>query len=97
MVHILDRAQSWIDALSSSDSAKLYAHLAFLECGEYGAIFLKGLGEKVRELRVGASRVIFVSLGDDHYVTGAFRKKTRKTPREEIDYAMKIHHALTNK
>ena len=90
-------AKRFIDGLDSKMKAKLFGRLELLE--EYGASlgmpFARHLAEGIYELRTVQSNNItrvlyFFAANEEIILTHGFVKKTQRTPRREIERAMKI-------
>lgn len=89
--------ESFIDSLDIKMRAKLFGRLELLE--EYGSLlgmpFARHLIDGIYELRTvqgnNVTRVLyFFSSEKEIVLTHGFMKKTQKTPRREIDRALKI-------
>lgn len=89
--------ESFIDSLSVKMKAKLFGRLELLE--EYGSLlgmpFARPLVDGIYELRTvhgsDITRVLYFFGSEKEIVlTHGFLKKTRKTPRREIDRALKM-------
>lgn len=92
---ILNEVHNYVQKLKLSESAKLLAQIEALQSGDYDSINTKQLREKVRELILGNHRFIYFEYENILYFTNAFRKKSNKTPKKEIDYAENILKKLT--
>lgn len=58
-----------------------------------GEPYVKHLENMIWELRPGRDRILFAVCDDDSYVLlHRFLKKTNKTPKKEIDKALKKYH-----
>ncbi|MBI4093560.1 type II toxin-antitoxin system RelE/ParE family toxin [Candidatus Kaiserbacteria bacterium] len=65
--------------------------------GEIGAVHTKQLRDPIRELIAGDHRFTYFQLDHMLYFVRGFRKKSRKTPPKEIDYAMSIYKSIKSK
>ena len=85
----LDDLRNFPDEARRAAGFKLHAAQSGLELGDWKPMQIVGAG--VKEIRIhmlGEWRVIYVAkLHDAVYVLHAFKKKTRKTSRQDIDLA----------
>ncbi len=82
--------REFIRELDLSDQAKIDAAITTLEQGDFQSVEIKTLRGKIKELIVRSFRIIFFINGDVIYFVSGFKKKTRKTPRSEIENAQNI-------
>lgn len=92
---ILDRAKGFIQNLEIHDRAKIAAAIKTLESGNFQSVETKTLKGPIKELIVRSYRItFFVSKEHTIYFVSGFRKQTRKTPRNEIEYSQNIFKIL---
>ena len=91
---LLYHADRYIKGLTDAEQIKLAGAIRCLLNNETTAVRTKQLRGSVRELIVGNHRVTYFKLEDSLYFVRGFRKKTAKTPRNEIEYAERIYNAL---
>ena len=93
----LRETEHFIRNLPSSDEASIRADIRVMETGDFDAVRLKTLRGKIKELIVGDYRLIFFISEHILYFVRAFRKKTKKTPFQEIEYAKRIYKTIIQK
>jgi len=91
----LERAERFIRGLDENDRAKIAAAIKTMELGGFQSVEIKSLRGPIRELIVRSYRITFF-ITKDHiiYFVSGFKKKTRKTPKHEIDYAQNVFKIL---
>jgi len=91
----LVRASKFIQGLGENDRAKIAAAVRTLELGGFQSVETKTIRGPIKELIVRSYRILFFTAKDRTiYFISGFRKKTRKTPRNEIEYAQNIFKIL---
>ena len=91
-----DKADEFLGDLDIRDQEKIAVCVKSLTEGDFKSIRTKLLRGKIRELIVKEYRIIFFIYLNSVYFVNAFRKKTNKTPRSEIDHAEKIYKQIIN-
>ncbi len=91
----LSPAKDYIATLSESDQGIIAADIDMMRSGDFELVNTKQLRGPIRELIAGHHRLTYFSIGDQLYFVRGFRKKSRKTPKKEIDYAEKIYNMIT--
>jgi len=88
----LRETEKFLKSLPPKDEAKIRASLHVMKSGDFKSPYIKTLRGPIKELIVSSYRFIFF-ISPDHtiYFTSAFRKKSRKTPQQEIDKAEHIY------
>lgn len=81
------RFQEYLVTVSEKDKAKIYASIEMIRSGDSSKVFIKTLRGAIRELKVKFHRLLFFSHTGTIYFVGGFRKKSAKTPKNELDYA----------
>ena len=87
----LDQVDEYIKGLPVPEQGLIAAHITELELGNFQSVLTKKLRGPIRELIVRHHRLIYFTVGKKLYFASGFRKKSRKTPKKEIDYAEKIY------
>ena len=86
-----DAVTDFLKELPSSDEAKIRANIDRMRKGDFNSTYTKKLKGPIKELIVKEYRVLFfIHENVIHFIRG-FRKKSAKTPREEIDYAEQVY------
>jgi phage-related protein len=93
-IRFLESAQDYIAQLSVSEKSRIDAHTESIRRGEERRVNTKQLRGPIRELIVGNHRITYFTLDTSIYFVSAFRKKSRKTPRQEIEYVEKVYALL---
>ena len=94
-IRILAPANTYIESLSKSERGDILAGIGTLRGERAPSVRTKQLRGPVRELIVGNHRVTYFRLETTLYFVRGFRKKTNKTPRQEIEYAASIFRQLS--
>lgn len=98
-------AYEYIEKLEAKDRAKVFKYIEFLKenKGYLNEPYSKHIKGKIRELRVDFSKnrhriFYFFTFGRTIILLNAFLKKTKKTPKSEIEKALLYYKdALNNK
>lgn len=85
----------FLENLYPDDKVKILAGVSKMEQGDFQSPYIKTLRGPVKELIVKRYRVIFFIHEHSIYFVRAFRKKSMKTPRKEIEYAEHVYKMLT--
>lgn len=96
-VIVLDEVETFRKSLSEKDKSKIDASITAMRFGEYDSIYVKPLKGAIRELIIKKFRFVFFIEKDTIYFIGAFIKKTNKTPKLEIENALKIYKIINPK
>lgn len=91
---LLGKTRKFIRSLNENDRAKIAAAIRTLEFGDYQSVQTKSLRGPIKELIVRSYRIIFFTKDTTIYFVSAFRKKSRKTPSNEIKNAENILRML---
>jgi len=92
--HFLDGAKKYIGSIPIVDQASIAANITSMQLGGLQSVQTKQLKGQVRELIVGHHRIIYFQLSKALYFVRGFRKKSKKTPKSEIEYAEKIYKMM---
>ena len=92
-IHTLDPARKYLRGLSGKEHAALLEEIQALGNGDPTAR-TKQLRGPVRELILGHHRLTYFKIDVHLFVVRGFRKKTRKTPLPEIEYAERMYALL---
>jgi len=87
---LLEKTRRFIRGLNQNDRAKIAAAIRTLEFGDYQSVQTKSLRGPIKELIVRSYRIVFFVKNTTIYFVSGFRKKSRKTPRNEIKNAENI-------
>ena len=93
-VYILDDVNNYLETLSSVEKGKVFADIEALGLGHYSLVHTKKLRGKIQELIVKQHRLLFFRVNRYIYFIDAFRKTTKKTPRNRIERAEKIYKQI---
>jgi len=93
---ILKKVDEFIDELPGHVIGKIMDDIGAVLEGDYFNIHVKTISGKIKELIVGDYRVVFFLNSNTIYFIHIFLKKTRKTPKKEIEYAEKIYKQIIN-
>lgn len=93
----LESVTSFLKELSKTDRAKILSGVSKIEQGDFQSSYIKTLRGPTKELIVKQYRILFFVHGHTIYLVRAFRKKSRKTPQKEIEYAERIYKLITYK
>ncbi len=86
-----DSVTEFLEELPRNDAAKILAGVSKLEQGDFQSSYIKTLRGPLKELIVKQYRVIFFIHEHSIFLVCAFRKKSKKTPRGEIEYAEHVY------
>lgn len=87
--------RDWLQALDEDDRRAIGVDIAAVECGwPVGMPSCRSLGDKLWEVRSSLAsrreaRVIFAVVEEQMVLLHAFIKKTQKTPKADLDLALK--------
>ncbi|MDP3645860.1 MAG: type II toxin-antitoxin system RelE/ParE family toxin [bacterium] len=95
-VRILPPAKEYIESIPGKDQGAVAADIKTMQSGDFDSISTKQLKGPVRELIVGVHRISYFSLQQILWFVHGFRKKTRKAPRNEIEYAGNVYKTISN-
>lgn len=91
---ILDEVEVFRKNLPEKDRAKINSSILAIRFGQYESISAKPLRGVIKELIIKKFRFVFFLDKDIVYFIGAFVKKTKKTPKIEIENAEKIYKII---
>jgi phage-related protein len=94
-VSLFNRVNDYINELPFPEQAKVKSALFVLENGDFDLVKIKTLRDDIKELKVKRHRFVFFIKGQTIYFISAFMKKTSKTPKREIENALKIFKSIT--
>ena len=85
------RVKKFLETLSQADQARVPGFIELFEQNGFTlpSQYLKKLENNLWELRPGNVRLLLGKAGTNFIVVNAFKKKTQKTPRKEIETARK--------
>ncbi|MDO8564436.1 MAG: type II toxin-antitoxin system RelE/ParE family toxin [bacterium] len=93
---LYDPVIEFLRELPPKDRSKIDATVQVMLGGDLHSPRIKTLRGQIKELIVKEYRVTFFIHGQIIYFIRAFRKKSAKTPRREIEYAEQIYKLITN-
>ncbi len=93
-IQVLDDTSDFLSTLSKEDRAKIDGQLASLASRQTEGLVIKSLKGKIQELIVRQYRIVFFRIADIGYVVDIFRKKSKKTPKRNLERAEKIYRSL---
>jgi|ERR1035437_779061 phage-related protein len=88
--------EKFIKEQSEIDRAKVAVAFVFMENGNFEQLHIKTLKGHIKEFIVRSCRITFFRQDNIIYFVGAFRKKSAKTPRKEIEEAEKVYKIVKN-
>ncbi len=91
-----DSVKDFFNELSSKDRAKVEGNVNVMQNGDLRSPRTKTLRGPIKELIVKDYRILFFIHEHIIYFVRAFRKKSMKTPRKEIEYVEQIYKLITN-
>lgn len=85
------RVQKFLNSLPEEDKGRISGYVDSLAKNGFNMTgkYLKKIGNNLWELRPGSIRVLFGLVNSDAVIVNIFRKKTQKTPKQEIELAKK--------
>jgi len=96
-LQILPFAEKYFDELSLAEQSIVMNDIKDMCTGEIGAVHTKQLRGPARELIVGNHRFTYFLFSRTLYFVRGFRKKSTKTPPQEIEYALKVYKMIKSK
>ena len=91
-----DSVTDFLRELPPKDRSKIEKNVRVMQAGDLHSPRIKTLRGQVRELIVKEYRILFFIHEHVIYFVRAFRKKSAKTPKQEIEYAEHIYKLTTN-
>ncbi len=91
-VQYLAKANEYLEGLSDVVRMNIRAHVEYLRLGNHEKVVVKQLRRPVQELIVGEQRIVYFCVRSTLYIVSVFRKRSRKTPKNEIENAMKLYN-----
>jgi len=93
-VHTFTPATEYLYSLPKLERSRIIEDMQMLAQTDNRSVRTKQLKGPVRELIVGDHRLTYFKFADALYFVRGFRKRTRKTPPAEIEYAEKAYKAV---
>jgi len=87
-------AREYINSISGVDAGAVKRDVEAILANDLKVISTKQLRGRIRELIVGHHRFTYFKIETTVFFVRGFRKKSAKTPRNEIDYAEKMYRLL---
>lgn len=94
-VRILEYANRYLESLPAVEKANIIGDIHALRTGKLEKVRIKQLQGPIRELIVGNHRITYFKHAATLYFVRGFRKKSNKTPRQEIEYARSIYKKIS--
>ncbi len=91
---VFEKVGEYIFTLSIKERAKITAGMNRVASGDFKTVHIKQLRGDIKELKIKQHRIIFFIKHEYIYFIGAFLKKTSKTPKKEIELALKIYKEI---
>ena len=93
-IRFLEPAEKYLKSLSNAEQARVDADTNAMRNGDDSLVNTKRLKGPIHELIVGNHRITYFTLDTTIYFVRSFRKKSAKTPRNEIEYAEQVYKTL---
>jgi phage-related protein len=94
-IFFFQEAEEFIGSLSEKDRAKVFAVIKILGTN-FSAVYTKPLKGPIKELIVRQYRLLFFIKDTIIYITSGFTKKTKKTPKREIERVEILYKTIQN-
>jgi len=93
---ITDDVLEFIESLSIKDQDKIMGSIGSFSKRQFDAIYIKQIFGEIKELRVRKYRLLFFVDDNSVHFIRIFIKKTNKTPKQEIELAIKYFKSFKN-
>lgn len=93
-VRILETAAEYLTGLKEAEQGTIRADMEAMRAGDFDSVRTKQLKGPIRELKVGDHRITYFRSKNILYFVRGFRKKSAKTPKNEIRQAEKIYRMM---
>lgn len=93
-VTIMDDVLEFIRTLSIKEQNKILGAINTLGNKKFEEVYIKQLVSNIKELKVRNYRLIFFIHKDEIFFIRIFIKKTKKTPKLEIELALKFYKSF---
>ncbi len=90
----LDGARRYVATIPDGQRGAILRDIEALCTNDAKGVHTRQLQGKIRELKSGSHRITYFKLDRVLYFVRGFRKKSAKTPKQEIEYAEKIYKLL---
>ncbi len=91
---VLRNVSDFLEALPDRDQGKIRLAMDAMAHGYFNSAYVKLIHSPIKELIVKDSRILFFIKDGNIYFVNAFIKKTMKTPKPEIEKALRIYKFL---
>ena len=91
---VLEAVKKYIAEISHSERGSILRDIDALCSNEAKNVHTRQLRGKIRELKVGPHRITYFELGGILYFVNGFRKKSKKAPKREIEYAEHVYKLM---
>lgn len=89
-IEVFDRAEDFILNLPEKEKAVVFANISMMQ-KNFSAVNTRLLKYPIKELKVKSARILFFINKNKIYLVSGFNKKSQKTPKLEIEYALSIY------
>lgn len=93
---MLNSVNDFVNGLPETERGKVFSSMGKMRNGDWSPLYIKTLRGPIRELIVKQNRIIFFINQNVLYFVGAFRKKTAKTPLQEIEQAERVYRMFVH-
>jgi len=93
---ITDDVLEFIESLPIKDQDKILGSIGAFSKRQFDAVYVKQIFGEIKELRVRRYRLLFFVANDSVHFMRIFVKKTNKTPKREIELAIKYFRSFKN-
>ena len=93
-ITIMDDVLEFIGILPVKEQNKIFGAINILGNKKFDEVYVKQLIGIIKELKVKRYRLIFFIHKDEIYFIRIFMKESNKTPRSEIELALKFYKSF---
>lgn len=90
----ISKVKDFIETLPDDDRGKINCATDAMELSNFDSLYIKTLKTPIKELIIKKYRLIFFINKNEIWFTGAFIKKTAKTPKKEIENSYKLYKEI---
>lgn len=89
-IEVFERAEDFILNLPEKERAVVFANITMMK-NSFSGVNTKLLKQPIKELKVKSARILFFIEKNKIYLVSGFNKKSQKTPKSEIEYALNVY------
>jgi len=89
-IEVFEKAETFILNLPEKEKAVVFANIAMMKTS-FSGVNTRLLGRPIKELKIKNVRILFFIDKNKIYLVSGFYKKSQKTPKSEIDYALGVY------